>query len=323
MRRISTATRSLNKFGAGKDGFTDGDVVGGIPSTDLEAVLFDHLQEEPANLVEGAGITLDGNVRTQLAQAVRRVAGANVTVVTTAMSPFSLSADHAGLVLVNAAAGNVVLNLPLANLVASLPLSYDFERVDVTASTATVNSAGANLIDGVTSFTLAGQWTSRSIRGDAVSAWATLAQSAVAIQQPGEICMFAKNTAPVGFLKANGAAVSRTVYAALFTAISTTFGVGDGSTTFNLPDLRGEFIRCWDDARGVDAGRAIGTAQADAMQTHTHTFSALVDQSTGGSGTTSPSVNSANFAGTTAGPSGRVATETRPRNIALLACIKF
>lgn len=79
------------------------------------------------------------------------------------------------------------------------------------------------------------------------------------------------NTCPNGYLKANGAAVSRTTYSALFTAISTTFGAGDGSTTFNIPELRGEFIRSLDDLRGIDTGRVLGSAQAGSVESHSHT----------------------------------------------------
>lgn len=67
----------------------------------------------------------------------------------------------------------------------------------------------------------------------------------------GVIGFFAGSSAPSGYLKANGALVSRTTYATLFAAIGTTFGAGDGSTTFALPDLRGEFLRGWDDGRGT------------------------------------------------------------------------
>ena len=59
----------------------------------------------------------------------------------------------------------------------------------------------------------------------------------------GTVAYIAASSAPGGWLKCNGAAVSRTTYAALFAAIGTTFGAGDGSTTFKLPDLRGEFVR--------------------------------------------------------------------------------
>lgn len=90
---------------------------------------------------------------------------------------------------------------------------------------------------------------------------------------PGDIFYTACAAAPGRSLKANGAAVSRTAYAALYAAIGVTFGAGDGFNTFNLPDLRGEFVRGLDDGRGVDANRAIGSAQAHAYGSHTHNAS--------------------------------------------------
>lgn len=104
----------------------------------------------------------------------------------------------------------------------------------------------------------------------------------------GLVSSFARSSAPSGWLKANGAAVSRTTYAALFAAIGTTFGAGNGSTTFNLPDMRGEFVRGWDDARGVDSGRAFGSFQDSDNKSHTHTASTGSDAHTHTwSGTTS------------------------------------
>ncbi len=149
---------------------------------------------------------------------------------------------------------------------------------------------------------------------------------------PGAVMHFAMTTPPTGWLKANGAAVSRTTYTALFAAIGTTFGAGDGSTTFNLPDLRGEFVRGYDDGRGVDSGRAFGSSQADALQNITGTFSVSAGDSTHVSGAFS---QSGSFAGNGREPQpnfiinfdasrvARTANETRPRNIALLACIKY
>ena len=150
----------------------------------------------------------------------------------------------------------------------------------------------------------------------------------------GSVIYYAGNTSPTGYLKANGAAISRTTYADLFSAIGTTFGAGDGSTTFLVPDLRGEFLRGWDDSRGVDTGRAMGSAQDDALQGHRHhtLLSAGIfkndaaagggsniwsDQPSGGENTTGDPL--------TDGSNGtpRTASETRPRNIALLACIKY
>jgi microcystin-dependent protein len=231
-------------------------------------------------------------------------------------------------------------------------------------------------------------WNSSSIQGVSV----------------GEIAFFAKKTAPTGYLKANGAAVSRTTYVSLFdflcpasdftvtiaspavftltshglsagdpirftttgglpagldtsttyyvisaglTAdafeVSTTvgggavntsgsqngvhtlrpfyFGVGDGSTTFNIPDLRGEFMRGFDDGRGIDTSRVFGSAQTQDVQPHAHNIETQnVDY-----GSSAPNLGTRIVAGgaqirATVNSTG---TETRPRNISLLACIKY
>jgi microcystin-dependent protein len=78
------------------------------------------------------------------------------------------------------------------------------------------------------------------------------------------VCPFASLTAPVGWLKCDGAAVSRATYSVLFGIIGTTYGVGDGSTTFNLPNLVGEFIR------GTPVGRDVGSKQAGSFASHVH-----------------------------------------------------
>jgi microcystin-dependent protein len=99
-------------------------------------------------------------------------------------------------------------------------------------------------------------------------------QTATASGVPaGAVMYFAMVAPPAGWLKANGAAVSRTTYAKLFAAIGTFYGPGDNSTTFNLPDLRGEFIRGLDDSRGLDSNRTLGSVQLDGIKTHDHTFS--------------------------------------------------
>ena len=139
---------------------------------------------------------------------------------------------------------------------------------------------------------------------------------------PGAVMHFAMNSAPTGWLRANGAAVSRATFAALFAVIGTTYGAGDGSTTFNLPDLRGEFIRGWDDGRGVDTGRGIGTTQAGQMPLHTHNYQLYGQTFSGSSGGTAPNATPVATPTTAAGGTEN-ASENRPRNIALLACIKF
>jgi len=80
-------------------------------------------------------------------------------------------------------------------------------------------------------------------------------QPAVPAVPAGAVADYAGSTAPDGWLLCYGQAVSRTTYANLYTAIGTTYGVGDGSTTFNLPDLRGRVVAGKDDMGGVSANR--------------------------------------------------------------------
>ena len=105
----------------------------------------------------------------------------------------------------------------------------------------------------------------------------------------GEVIMWAGSTAPYGYLICNGSQVSRTTYATLFGIVGTSFGQGNGTTTFHLPDLRGRFVRGLDGGAGVDpdaAGRTamntggatgnnVGSVQADAFESHNHSIDAV------------------------------------------------
>lgn len=109
----------------------------------------------------------------------------------------------------------------------------------------------------------------------------TSAKLAAEIRIPaGAVMPFAGSSAPSGWLLCYGQAVSRTTYADLFAAISTTYGVGDGSSTFNLPDLRGRAVAGKDDMGGSAASRLTsggagidGTALGSAGGSQTHTLS--------------------------------------------------
>lgn len=150
----------------------------------------------------------------------------------------------------------------------------------------------------------------------------SLQTSLIALNPAGSIITMATSVVPNGYLECDGSAVSRNTYGDLYTAIGETFGVGDGSTTFNLPDLRGEFIRGWDHGKGVDTGRLIGSSQAGSSGWNgggSYLDKAVLDVEN----TYTRSVNS----GIPIGSAGPAGTNTygyiRPRNIALMYCIKY
>jgi hypothetical protein len=158
----------------------------------------------------------------------------------------------------------------------------------------------------------------------------------------GTIAPFGGGTVPEGWLLCDGSTVSRTTYSALFSAVGTVHGQGDGSSTFHLPDYRGRFLRGADNmgtgAAGRDpnagtrtaantggaTGSGVGSVQADALQNITGDLTV---------GSSSPTGQSGAFLGTASGspdPQGsgraraninfdasrvaRTSTESRPQN---------
>lgn len=170
----------------------------------------------------------------------------------------------------------------------------------------------------------------------------------------GSIASFAMSTPPEGWLECDGRSVSKTQYPRLFARIQRTYGNGDGSSdSFSLPDLRDDFIRGWN--RDNAATRTFGSRQGSAFENHQHNFygtpgstsvdghdhtggsrgSTSVSQGTNGgsktvashgSNTTSAYYHAHSYTpvGTISGAvSGSFDNETRPRNRALLFCIKY
>lgn len=158
---------------------------------------------------------------------------------------------------------------------------------------------------------------------------------------------------PAGYLYCDGSAVSRTTYAALFAVMGTSVGAGDGSTTFNIPALRGVFLRGQDDGAGIDpdassrtmefgggnTGDNVGTIQPSAYESHTHTVNDPGHTHSGRANTVSPTTTgftlgtnsngntlalplNAAATGITLQNSGG-STETRPYNFYVRYYIKF
>lgn len=223
------------------------------------------------------------------------------------------------------------INTPLADIASALTGSL--ARNGSGAMTANLPMGGFKVTDAAT----ATDATDLITKGQVDTA---IAAAAIAV---GIVSPFAGATAPSGWLLCNGQAVSRTTYAALFAIVATTYGTGDGSTTFNVPDLRGEFIRGLDASRGIDGGRALGSAQSADIAAHNHTATSTVTDpghehdiltsvqllAAGGGaigsfgatpGTSTDTATTGITVATTVANS--TGTETRPRNIALNFIIK-
>ena len=162
----------------------------------------------------------------------------------------------------------------------------------------------------------------------------------------GAVFCIAVASVPSGYLECNGQSVSRTTFAALFAVIGTQYGASN-SSTFKVPDLRGEFIRGFDNGRGVDSGRSVASSQSDQNKQHNHSASSsssvsdpghthtmnfnqgniissggafgLKDSGTANrinSNSTGISVSTSTSIGNDGG------NETRPRNVAMMYVIK-
>lgn len=150
---------------------------------------------------------------------------------------------------------------------------------------------------------------------DAIAA-ALVPVAAITTALTGQVAAWATATPPTGWLECDGASLLRADYAALFAVIGVTWGTVDG-THFTLPDLRGEFIRGYDNGKGTDPARAFASSQTDEFEAHTHTTPTVQTNMNSTGGTTT---GGAAGSGTTTGSAG--STETRPRNFALMYCIK-
>ena len=164
----------------------------------------------------------------------------------------------------------------------------------------------------------------------------------------GTIMAFASNIAPNNWLECNGLILSTASFSSLYNAIQTTsstavfgylcdsFGNSNGVGPYSkLPNMRGEFLRGWDHGRNTDVGRNLADFQLDAFQGHWHQLYATQFNSIGGGGVTMDInwINGNNVPGATDsvraaisdGPDGgpRIASETRPRNVAMMYCIKY
>ena len=203
--------------------------------------------------------------------------------------------------------GDILLEADLDAFIASIETflnttKLNNDNIAATSITGSTKLAAASVSSGKLSSNAA---SSDKIEASAVTL-SKLTSSLLSFFCPAGITMaYGGTSAPTGWLLCDGSAVSRTTYADLFTVIGETHGSGDGSTTFNLPDYRGRFLRMVDGDAGRDpnkaartimatggaAGNSAGSVQADSYKAHNHSPSDsghthTAEQETAGGGST-------------------------------------
>jgi hypothetical protein len=281
---------------------------GGNPALGQQATVpgyewFNGVQEELVGLLARAGVTPSQADLTQLRQSLDRLFGGGLA---SYSANTTLTVDDAGLVLVDASGGARTIILPAASAMNARPIPIRVVKIDSSANAVTIQRTGTDMIDAGTSIVLPDQWNNAVLQSNGVDRWFDFMRVPSTLLLPtGMISEFPATIAPPGWLKANGVLISRSAYPKLWdyaqasgnlvadatwlteTGPRGSFTPGNGSTTFRIPDLRGQFTRFLDDTLGLDAGRLIGSTQSR----------------TAVEATATPS--------------------TRLPNIALLACIKF
>lgn len=279
--------------------------------------------------IEAQVITVSNNIANVQTVAgisanVTTVAGIAANVTTVVNNIAAINTNSANIVAIQNAATNA------ANAATSATNAANSASAAATSATNAANSATA----------AQGSATSAAQEADAAALYAGQVQGNII--PVGSICFFAAATPPSGWLVCDGSAVTA-LYPELRSFLVTAGQpFGNNGTDPRLPDLRGEFIRGWDGGRGVDAGRVFGSAQGDTIEDHLH-YSGVSTTSTaahvyGANTSEAPGVATSSFSGVTTvgsrqsvtsgvrsdniGGTSGVSAETRPRNVALLPCIK-
>lgn len=186
--------------------------------------------------------------------------------------------DQLATIRIDATAANRTVTLP--NTLAAGFICW-VRKTDLTANTVTLDATSGGQINGANTLTLRYQHEELRLIWDGTT-WSAPVYDG---EEPGSAKLWFTDTAPTGWSMLEGQAISRTGNPRLFALFGTTYGIGNGTTTFNLPDIRGRFLRVWDHAKGNDpdaasrtapsgstitAGDHVGTEQADTNKAHQH-----------------------------------------------------
>ena len=198
-----------------------------------------------------------------------------------------------GAVTATAGTSNVITfagKSPFSSYMDGIRIAFRATNSNTGTATFNVNSVGAKPIFRVSSNTGITQLSAGNITANGIyeviyssaldgnaGGWLLL-NPTVSFKPVGSYEIMAAPVDLPGYLYCDGRTISRADYAALFNIIGTRFGAGDGTTTFQIPDWRGTFMRGWDDGRGLDSGRVFGAQQDSQNKKHTHPFSATTSQ---------------------------------------------
>ncbi|VVM53522.1 hypothetical protein PS925_00487 [Pseudomonas fluorescens] len=340
--------KSVPSVGLVDGRFVDENPVAGTPGSLIPAVWGNAVTEEILNVVTGAGLApAEGDNRQLLKalQALLALASPMATLVTSVSASKALAANELGLVLINASSGATTISLPPADLALGVR-DVIVRRVDNSTSRLAVRASGTDKIRfhthlvaaGYPFFVLMGSGDWWHLRSDGAGNWWPIGRfdgtplgravfETTALLNPG------------GYGQLNGAVFSRSDWPWLWdhaqqsgalTTEAARVGAeggwtsGDGTLTFRGPEGRGEFIRVFDEGRGADAGRSIGSWQVDMFRAHRHELkSDMLGVPLVSAPNAAPDAlfNQANISlGFTENTGG---VETRPRNMAYPGRIKL
>jgi len=361
--------RSVPSVGLVNGRFVDENPLAGTPGSLIPAVWGNSVTQEILSVISAAGMTPSEADTGQLIKALQTILERSSpmrSVITRLSASKVLTAEELGLVLIDASAGANTVTLPTANTALGVR-DVIVRRVDNSGNRLTVRAAGTDRIrfhthlaaSGYPFLVLMGSGDWWHLRSDEAGVWWPINRfDSTAL---GRISFEStRQVIPGGYAVLNGNLLVRSDWPWLWDFAQSSGALvteaaragnegawtsGDGATTFRLPDIRGEFLRVLDEARGVDVDRSAGSRQMYALESHNHflpTSSGSANRpgpgiadgswdvtrdvnaapATGVVGTTYP--NPLFFSsGELVGNIGAFSTETRPRNIAYPARIKL
>lgn len=308
MHRIDTPNRAVDLFGAGKDGWRDGNKALGINPTEFNADMMNALQEELAGIAEAAGLTLNPSNRTQVLEAITKMIEARV-------GDYSLDTGTAN-------AKVVALNPAITSYTGNF--GGTFKNAVLNAGACTINFGGGAVPlvrdDGVA--LAAGDLPAgvvvgyQYIHADVKAYITSLVTTQIgAGKTVGEIFWHLGDSAPANALVVPVAAtnISRATYADLHTfcaALGYPWGNGDGSTTFGMPYLAADFAL-------VQANANMRTTTVGAILAHTHTLPSNEAAVLVGGGSSAGGVTGSGVTGSTGG------TNNLAAGMRALLCVQY